>query len=174
MKKSTIHNLTFSALFAALVLVATMFFHVPLAGNGYANLGDCFVIVGALILGYYYGALAAAIGSALADLFLGFAIYSPATFIIKGLMAVVACLVFRAFNKKGDKLKYIGLILSAVCAEIVMVVGYFVFELFLYGTTVATVDILGNATQAVVGLISAIVVYTVLDKSKVLNKVFAK
>ena len=162
MKKSTIHNLTFSALFAALVLVATMFFHVPLAGNGYANLGDCFVIVGALI------------GSALADLFLGFAIYSPATFIIKGLMAVVACLVFRALNKKGEKLKYVGLILSAVCAEIVMVVGYFVFELFLYGTTVATVDILGNATQGVVGLVSAIVVYTVLDKSKVLNKVFAK
>ena len=103
MHKQSVQKLTVSAVFAALILVSTMFLSIKLP-NGYANLGDGFVIVGALLLGKYYGACAAAIGTGLADLFEGYALYAPATIIIKALMALVAALIFEAFKDK-DKIK---------------------------------------------------------------------
>ena len=90
-----LYRITLAALFAALIYVATAFLMVPLPGSGYANFGDCFIILGALILGPVYGAAAAGIGSAISDLFLGYVIYAPATLVIKALMAVAAALLFK-------------------------------------------------------------------------------
>ena len=60
-----VYKIALAAVMAALIYVATMFFTIPLPGNGYANLGDCFVIIAGFVLGPVYGACAAGIGSAL-------------------------------------------------------------------------------------------------------------
>lgn len=170
MKNSSLLKITMSAMLAALICVATMFFMIPLPGHGYANMGDCFVIVAGMFLGPVYGGLAAAVGSALSDLFLGYAVYAPATFIIKGLMALAAYGVYIKLTNKNCK-SIIAAIISAVIAEVIMIAGYFVFEIPLYGLSAAAVDVVGNAVQGIVGAISGTIVYEALSKVGALKKV---
>lgn len=166
MKNTTLKKTVMAALFAALTFVATYIVKIPLPGNGYANLGDCFVIVSGIILGPY-GIAAAALGSALCDLVSGYIIYAPATFIIKGIVALISFLLM------GRKAKFnvIMLVLTAVICEIIMVGGYFLFEIPLYGIGVAIADIFGNAVQGIVGALAGCVLYTVLHKTKIVNRI---
>lgn len=105
MKKEQIIKLCVTGMFTALICVATMVIQIPAPLVGFLNLGDCFVLVAAWILGPWYGFAAGGIGSALADLFTGYAHYVPGTLIIKGLMAVAAALLVRAFFKKSDEVR---------------------------------------------------------------------
>ncbi len=77
-------NIIFAAVFTALVCVATMFFsvYVP-ATRGFFNIGESMVFLSALLFGPFVGAFAGGVGSMLADLFLGYYYYAPATLIIK-------------------------------------------------------------------------------------------
>ena len=88
--KNTTQKIVMAALFAALTCVATMVIKIPSPMKGYLNLGDCVVLTAGWMLSPTYGFLAAGLGSALADLILGYTVYSPVTFIVKGLMALVA------------------------------------------------------------------------------------
>ena len=73
-------------IFAALICVLTMVIVIPIpATQGFINIGDAGVMIAGLLLGPVIGGLAGGIGSALADIFLGYTIYAPATLIIKGL-----------------------------------------------------------------------------------------
>ena len=89
-------SLAFAAVFTALVCVATMMFilYVP-ATEGYFNLGETMVYTTAILLGPYIGAIAGGLGSALADVLLGFSIYAPATLVIKGLEGFIVGLLTR-------------------------------------------------------------------------------
>jgi uncharacterized membrane protein len=167
--KSKLAKIILAAMFAALTCVATMFFMVPLPGNGYANFGDCFVIVGGLVLGPVYGVIAAAVGSAISDIFLGYAAYAPATFVIKGLMALAAFGIFSLAKSRLSK-QIISVILAALTAEIAMVLGYFLFEIPLYGLQTAMVDIVGNSVQGIVGMVSGVIVYVAADKVGVFKR----
>lgn len=164
-----IYKITLAALFAALIYVATRFFIIPLPGNGYANLGDCFVITAGFILGPIYGACAAGLGSALSDLILGYGIYIPATLIIKAVVAVVVYYCFNILSKQKIKAP-VSICISAVIAEIFMVVGYFIFELCLFGIGVALPDIIGNTLQGAVGAAAAIIFYNIIVKTGLVNK----
>ena len=83
-------NIVLAALIAALACVATMIIKIPSPMKGYLNLGDCVVLAAGWLLPGGYGFFAAGLGSALADLFSGYVIYAPATFVIKGVMALIA------------------------------------------------------------------------------------
>lgn len=169
-RQSKLLKITLAAMFAALIFIATAFLMIPLPGSGYAHLGDCFILVAALALGPVYGALAAAVGSALADLFLGFGVYAPATFVVKALVALTAALLYKAFKKarpKGGALWVAG---AAFVAELVMVLGYFLFESGLYGAAASAVNIPGNALQGLSGLVLGTALYGMLEKTGVLSK----
>lgn len=157
-------KIVMAALLAALACVATMIVKIPSPLKGYLNLGDCIVLLAAWTLSPAYAFLAAGIGSALADIFSSYITYAPATFLIKGLMAVVAFYVFKLLkNKIGNTASRI---ISGILAEIVMVLGYFVFEGFLYGFIPSLVNIPANAVQGALGLIIGVVLIKVLKKSK--------
>ena len=156
-----------SAMLASLTCVATMIIKIPTPLHGYANLGDCVVLLSAFLLPVNYGFCAAAIGSALADILSGYAAYAPATFIIKGLMVVAVYLIYKQFKNKK---KFIGKIISGIIAEAVMVEGYFVFEGFLYGFGASLVNIPANAVQGIVGLIMGILLINVFEKNKIFTK----
>ena len=155
-------KIVFSALFAALVCVATMIVKIPSGLNGYLNLGDCVVLAAGWLLSPLYGFVAAGLGSALADLLAGYLIYAPATFFIKGLMALGACLVLRSFSKKLGSLP--SKVIGGLLAEAWMVLGYLLFESLLYGFVPSLVNVLGNAVQGAVGLVLGVLLVQVLER----------
>lgn len=157
-------KIVMAALLAALACVATMIIKIPSPFKGYLNLGDCIVLVAGWMLSPTYGFLAAGFGSALADVFSGYATYTPATFVIKGLMALIAFYGFKLLHNKFGNL--ISRIISGVLAEIMMILGYFVFEGFLYGFIPSLVNIPANGFQGIAGLIIGVVLIKVLEKSK--------
>ena len=161
MKKVT-QKIVLSALFAALVCVATMLITIPSPLKGYINLGDGIVLLAAWILPLPYGIAAAGLGSALADLFSGYVAYAPATFVIKALMAVMAYFCYKLFAKKLNST--LSRIFSAILAETVMILGYFLFEGILYGFLPSLVNIPANAVQAVAGIIIGAALITVFEK----------
>ena len=164
-QKNTTQRIVMAALLAALTCVATMIIKVPSPLKGYLNLGDCVVLVAGWMLSPTYGFLAAGIGSALADIFSGYVTYAAATFVIKGLMALIAFYGFKLLHNKLGNLP--SRIISGIVAEAVMVVGYFIFEGFLYGFVPSLVNIPANAAQGVAGLILGIALVKVLEKSRI-------
>ena len=121
-------RLVTAALMCAIVVITTMFvpitIPVPLLKGAYLNAGDAAVFVTAFVLGGPLGACVAAVGSALADVFLGSFLYAPATFVIKGLMALAA----------GAMMKKHRFILPAILISgLIMPAGYFLYEWALLG-----------------------------------------
>ena len=158
MKDKTIKKLVNSALLASFVCVATMLIQIPNGIGGYFNLGDCIVLLCGWLLGPLYGALSAGIGSMLADVFSSYVVYAPATFLIKGGMAALAYCI------AGEKQKKRTVAFSAVAAEAVMAVGYFLYECILYGVGGAMPGILPNILQGVVGVACAILLKIFIDR----------
>ena len=158
-----------ASMLAALCCIATMIIKIPSPLKGYVNLGDCIVLLSGWFLSPQYAFLSAGIGSALADIFSGYVIYAPATFIIKGLMAVIAHFCFRAVNVRLEQ--NISRIISGFLAELTMVTGYFVFEGFLYGFVPSAVNIPANGVQGVAGLIFGMMLVKVFENSKILDKI---
>ena len=162
-KQTKLRKLVYGAMLGALVFAAT-WISVPLpVGN--VNLGDGVLLIAAWMLGGPWAVFAAAIGATLTDLMGGYAIYAPATFVIKALMAVVAILVLRALLK--SKLpKLLARVLSAVCAEAVMVIGYFVYEATAIGLgwgALASVPF--NLVQGAVAIALSILLYEVFSRA---------
>ena len=150
---------------AAMVCVATMIIKIPSPMKGYLNIGDCIVLLCGWLLAPGYGFVAAGLGSALADMFSGYLTYAPATFLIKGSMALIAFACFKLMNKRIGRLP--SQIIGAVLAEIVMVLGYYVFEGFMYGFIPSAVNIPANAVQGAAGLILGIILVKVFERLKI-------
>ena len=166
--KTRTQKIVTAAMLAALACVATMIIKIPSPMKGYLNLGDCVVLLAGWVLSPVYGFLAAGIGSALADIFSGYVIYAPATFVIKGLMAIIAYYLFKLISNQIGNLP--SRIISGVAAELIMVFGYFIFEGFLYGFMPSAVNIPANAVQGVAGLIIGTLLIKIFEKNKILMK----
>ena len=163
--KNTTQKIAVAALLAALTCVATMVIKIPSPMKGYLNLGDCVVLTAGWMLSPVYGFLAAGLGSALADLFSGYAVYAPATFLIKGLMALVAWFVYKILCKKIYS--PVSRIISGILAEIIMISGYYIFEGFMYGFSESLVNVPANAVQGLAGLVLGFVLIQILKKTRI-------
>ena len=154
-------KLVFSALMAALVYVSTSIIQIPSpATNGYVNLGDCFVLLSGWLLGPWYGAAAAGIGSMLVDLLGSYAHYAPGTLVIKAADAMAAALIFRAMGRGKT-----GMLVSGVVGEIIMVLGYFAYAAMLLGKGLAAAtSIPGNIAQGVAGIVLGMALAVALQK----------
>lgn len=158
---SNLKKIVITALFAALACVATMSVRIPTPGtNGYIHPGDAIVILSGVILGPVYGLVAGGIGSAMADLLGGYFVYVPITFAVKGLIAVLAGLIYKKLGK-SSKSRYAAVVLGGITDILLVAGGYFVCEYFLYGASAAA-SIPANIIQGVGGLIIAVVLYPVL------------
>lgn len=131
------------ALLAAIIMLTTAYLKIPTA-IGYFHLGDGFIFLAAAILGPY-GAVAAAVGSALADLLAGYLVYAPVTFVIKGLMGLM---VYKFTNQALPIL-----IAAMTAAEVLMIAGYYGYEAILYGAEAALVSVPFNVIQGIVGVV---------------------
>lgn len=158
---NNLKKLILAALFAALSCVATMSIRIPTPGTGgYIHPGDAIVILSGVILGPVWGFFAGGIGSALSDLIGGYFIYVPITFVIKGLVALAAGLLYQKVGK-NQKSRYIAVILGGVADIILVAGGYFVCEFFIYGAGAAA-SIPANIIQGVGGLVISCILYPIL------------
>ena len=164
-------KIVFTALFMALCCAATLISIPSPASNGYLNLGDCFVILSGWTLGPVYGFLAGGIGSAISDLVLGYAVYAPATLVIKGLMALTAHFAFTALSKLFRNKPVLPRIISGFFSEIIMVGGYFLYDALIAGSFIpALPGIPGNTVQGLFGIVVSTVIAGILGKTKLKNR----
>lgn len=170
MKDSKLKLITLSALFAALCCVATMIIRIPTIGtNGYVNIGDAIVLLSVWIIGGPYGALAAGIGSGLADLLAGYAAYVPGTFLIKFTMAFAAYFVYNVLSK-FNKFKIISYIISGLVAELIMILGYLLYEATILGYGITAFSSVGsNFIQGATCLVLGTVAMAILSQANIEN-----
>lgn len=165
MSKDNTKDLVKLAIFTSLTMVMTMTVSIPIiGGNGYVNLGDMVIFLAAMFLGKKKGFIVGGIGSALADIFLGYGYYAPLTFIVKGLEGYIAGSILE--TRLGEKTP----IFATVIGGIWMAFGYYLGEIFMYGTKAALVSIPANLVQGLFGAISAVVLLKALQKTKVLER----
>ncbi len=170
--RSNLHTkkITLSALFCALVFIAT-WIYVPTPSVGNVNLGDAAILTAAWTLGGPWAAIAAALGATLADLSSGFVLYAPATLCIKALMVLAALGICRLTSRLPA---FVRTGISALAAEAVMVAGYFLYEFLILGlllrfegyTVAAIANIPFNCVQAAVAIAVALPIRPLLAKLK--------
>ena len=160
----SIRRLTTAGVLAAAIVLLTTLVSIPMPGGfGYINLGDVGVLLAGMLLGGGWGALCAGAASALSDVLLGYTVYAPATFVIKGLVALVAGLLFARTQKK---IRFAALYPAAL----IVPAGYFFYELLLYGPASAIPNILFNTIQCMVGAVVATILGLMLLKTKVFTQ----
>lgn len=154
--KTNLNKLVLSGLLIAIIFVVTLFVKVP-TPQGYIHAGDGFVLLSGMILGPLLGSLVSGIGSALADLQAGYIPYIPATFIIKMIMALIAS---KAIHRRKGQVLFLFIL-----SELIMVVGYFVFEWILLSSYQAAIpQVPLNLIQAAFGVVVASVLFFALSK----------
>lgn len=167
MRKNTTRELTTMALLVALTTVMTMMVSIPsLATKGYVNLGDVAVFLSAALLGRKKGALVGGLGSALADLLLGYTHYVPITFIVKGLEGFLAAYLIDKGLNGGKR------IIAMVIGGLWMALGYYLFQIPMYGVESALTSVPGNILQGLVGAVVAAILVAALSKVEYINSNF--
>ena len=166
-KNNRILQLTLGGMLAALIFVATSFFKLPVSiTQGYIHLGDGFILLGAALLGNT-AVIAAALGSALADLLGGYTLYILPTFLIKGAVAAVAVAVLRRERSLWVRLG------GMVLAEAVMVLGYFLVEWLVlgYGLAAAAGALIPNVMQGISGVVIGTALMPMMRQVKQILKI---
>ncbi len=163
-------KLVLTAMMMCLIIVAIMFIRIPIPfTQGYVHPGDAMIFLAVLILGWKYGAAAAAFGGMFGDILGGFAAWAPWTFCIKGIMAIVLGLIIEAAFKKGEdkrsriiSMEIIGMIVGGA----LMTVGYYAAEGIMYGNwVVAALGVPWNIGQFAVGMVLALVLAEALCRT---------
>lgn len=162
-------QLTVTAMFAALTLLATSVIRIQTPTFGYIHLGDGIVLLAGIFLGPVPGGLAAGLGSALSDLLAGYAIWVPGTFFIKYLTAAAAGTVSRALilhrirkqptavsgsgiAKKNSPFPAAAVIQAGIAGEAVMILGYFLYNILIVAFTAGSFTTAGLAAAFTVSL----------------------
>lgn len=156
----------------ALVVVGTMAVRIPTPTKGYIHIGDSVVYFCGIVLGPLYGAVAAGLGSFLADVLAGYVVYAPATFIIKFFDAMITGLIYLHITKNNPVglIKPVAFSLAVFFGGLVMVSGYLAFESILYGFPTAVLGVVPNIIQAVGGGILLAPILFILERHKILAK----
>lgn len=161
MKDMTTNKLTRIAILMALTTVMTMIIQIPIIGtNGYLNLGDMVVFLAAMMLGKRGGFLVGGLGSAMADLLLGYTHYAPITFLVKGFEGYIAGALL------DTRLGQSKPIIATTVGGIWMATGYYMAEIFMYGARAALVSVPGNLMQGMLGAVTAVILYAALKKTR--------
>jgi uncharacterized membrane protein len=165
MKPISVNKLVAAALMAAMTCAATIVIAIPSPMGGFIHPGDGLVIISGIILGPFFGGLAAGIGSMIADLVLGYSAYAPATLIIKGLAAILNVCIYRILSK-NIKIKVIPILTASMIGGILVTSGYFLFESTLLGLGLASasINIPFNLIQNGFGVIISVLLLPLLLK----------
>ena len=177
MKHASTYRIVLTALFAALICVATMLVQIPIpATGGYANLGDGVILMCAFLMNPLFAVIAAGLGSMLADLLAGYVSYAFGTLVIKAGVALIAAMIYNRFGRNAAPRKaFTTMIVATVAAEVFMILGYFLYEAIFLGIgTGAAGAIPGNIGQGIVGAIVACSITPMLSRSHEVRELMDK
>lgn len=158
MQNKKLRILVLSAVFAAAIFVTTYFLHINTPfNNGYVHPGDAFIYLAACLLPTPYAMAAASIGAAFSDL-LASPVYVLPTLIIKAVLTLF-------FTAKASKFIVKRNVAGVFLAGIAGLLGYFIFESFVYGIQAAAINAIFGALQPLVSGILFVAIGAALDKS---------
>ena len=131
MKRNNYFNLikqiTYTALFSALIFVVTYFLSIQYANNvGYFNFSDSIILFVSICVNPYVGLISGIIGCSLADFLSGYFMCIPFTIIAKSLESILGYIIYKKINNKY--IKY-PLFLTSLIS---MVLIYFIYYLIVY------------------------------------------
>lgn len=140
-----------TAVMTAATAAVTMVISIPFPPTrGYFNLGDAMVMLAGLLFGARLGGIAGGVGSAISDILLGYAYFSPLTLVIKGTEGFLTGLIG---NNRRLPVKVAGVGAGAIA----MLVGYFSVETPLYGMGAALAELVTiNSLQVLSGAVVSI------------------
>ena len=150
-----IQKLATAGVLTAAVLVLTLV-SVPY-GLGYVHAGDAAVLLTGTLLGGGWGCACAVLGSALADIVLGYTVYIPATVIAKAAASLLAALLTRKMPVRWS-------MTALVIAAFPVWICYFLYEWPMFGIGVAVGNLAGNFLQSIVGALLAYILTRVTRK----------
>lgn len=165
MDNRKLRMMTFTSIFTALVFLVTYFLPPIKLPGGYFNFSDSVIILCALMVGGKSAAFAGAIGASLADIALGYSIFAPFTFVVKGLEGLIVGLLAKKKSKKAR-------LIAVLTGGIFMAIGYFLAEWLLlplldpaFGMVVAISELPFNLIQGIGNALIALVLYNLLLKA---------
>lgn len=179
MKNQTAQKIALTGLMAALSYVVFTFLQIkiPLPGGDATSihLGNAVCVLGALLLGGFYGGLGGAIGMTIGDLLDPvYIVYAPKTFILKLCIGLITGLIAHKIGKitleNEHKKVVLWTILAAIGGLLFNVifdplVGYF-YKLIILGKPAAELTLAWNiastSINAVTSTIVSVVVYLAL------------
>ncbi|MFW6028679.1 MAG: ECF transporter S component [Halanaerobiales bacterium] len=156
LKEAGARIISYLALFIAFTTVAT-FIHIPGPSSSYFNLGELAIYSIALVFGGKAGGIAGGVGSAMADLILGYSIWAPFTFIVKGLEGYVV-------GKISEEGNLIRNILAIIVGGHIMIIGYAITKGFLISWAVILAEIGIDYGQMIIGGIAALIIANKLNE----------
>lgn len=186
-----IYKIALTGLFAAMSYVVFTFlqFKITLPGGDATSihLGNAVCVLGALLLGGFYGGLGGAVGMTIGDLFDPvYVIYAPKTFILKFCIGLITGFLAHRIGRIGESSDknhiLMWTILAAAGGLLFNVVfdpltGYY-YKLFILGKPAAEVSLVWNAAatliNAVTSTIVSVVIYIPLRNALVKSGLFSK
>lgn len=172
-KDNKILKMILTALMIALTFVAGSVIKIPTL-NGFIQVGDCMVLLGAVLLGKRRGALSGALGMAFVDIAAGYLIWAPFTFVIKGLMAYIVAIIL----ERANNMNYKTYIIAFVVGGFINVVGYFIGNAIIVGIIIGDVqgisqsviyalaNVMGDTIQSTLGVVIALILAPSINKAK--------
>jgi uncharacterized membrane protein len=125
-------TLAITAIMTALVCIMTLIFQISIPQTqGFFNLGDSAVYISAILFGPVIGAFSGGIGSALADLILGYGLFAPITLVTKGIEGFIVGLLSNSLipPKKTNTRWMVFISLTGIAVgAIIILVGLFFYS----------------------------------------------
>lgn len=171
MKNQTTYKIALTGLMAALSYVVFTFLQVkiPLPGGDATSihLGNAVCVLGALILGGFYGGLGGAIGMTIGDLLDPiYIVYAPKTFLLKLCIGLITGFVAHRIGKithETNTKKVFGFVVAAAISGLLFnvifdpLVGYF-YKLFILGKPAAELTLAWNVASTSINAVTSTIV----------------
>jgi uncharacterized membrane protein len=153
-----------SALGIALTFIASLI-RIPIPSiRWYFHLGDTIIFIVSLLFGPIAGAVSGAIGSSLADLQAGLAVWIPFSLVIKGFEGLVVGWISQGHEGKKD-------LVALFIGSLLMIGGYAIATIILFGWPVLIYEIPVDVIQCVVAIIlSLFIVRSIRKRFPIISK----
>ena len=168
-QKINLKDLVLSGLFIAIVFVFTYLIRFPypfsMNSGGLIHAGNIPLFAIAIVFGKKHGAVAGGIGMALFNLLSPFAVWTPCTLIVRGIQGYMIGAIANGRNRNGNSI--IWNTIAVLISTIWMLIGYFAYNLLLYGNFASAVSALpGDLIQTVLGIAGMFVLIPILKVIK--------
>ena len=183
-----VYKIALTGLFAALSYVVFTFLQFLPGGDATSiHLGNAVCVLGALLLGGFYGGLGGAIGMTIGDLFdPKYVFYAPKTFVLKLCIGLIAGLVAHHIghiNETKDSKKVLTYAIAAAVSGLLFnvifdpLVGYY-YKLWIMGKPAADLTLAWNVAatsiNAVTSTIASVVIYMPVRTALIRSGLFDK